>query len=133
MSEQFKKVREFNANVLGVSQRQTGEMNDNEMKLSLVQLREEINELEEAFNSKDFVQQVDAIVDLQYYTFGILMKMGVSVEQYEAIFNCVHSANMNKKAGVNKKRGDHGAMDAEKPEGWVNPEELIARILSGQN
>lgn len=129
MSKQFIEVAEFNRSLLGIKARRLGEQPEKEFTLTITQLYEEVEELEAAFRDKDFIAQLDALVDLNYFLLGALYKMGVHHEMYEKLFSAVHNCNMLKKAGVNEKRGDHGAVDASKPNDWVNPEIAIARIL----
>jgi predicted HAD superfamily Cof-like phosphohydrolase len=57
-------------------------------------IREEFqDELIPALVAGDIVEQVDALVDILYVTFGALVEMGVNAE---VIFNEVHRSNMSK-------------------------------------
>ena len=67
MSIQFNQVAEFNGELLGIKSRQLGEQPEQEVSLSITQLKEEIDEFEQAYKDKDFIAQIDAIIDLQYY------------------------------------------------------------------
>ena len=77
-------------------------------------------ELDEFIVAKTPAEEVDAIIDLCYFAFGTLAEMGINTDKFEAIFNRVHTANMNKKAGKKLGRTVNGT-DAYKPEGWQEP------------
>ena len=81
-------------------------------------MQEELDEFQAAATLED---QVDALVDLQYFLLGTLYEMGVTEEQYDECFNRVHQANMQKIAGVKRGRRVYG-VDAEKPDEWQPPE-----------
>jgi predicted HAD superfamily Cof-like phosphohydrolase len=130
MSKQFASVIDFNKNLLNVPQRDLGIQDLSEFQLSIAQMKEEIDEYEQAYKDQDFIAQVDALIDLQYFLFGVMYKVGLSPEKYAKVFDVVHEANMLKKAGVNKKRGDFGAVDASKPAAWVDPAVKIGAVLS---
>lgn len=123
-------VVEFGQTILGIEQRPLGELNDSEYQISMQCLQEELDEFEEAHGKRDFIKQVDALVDLKYFVDGVLYKMGLTAEQIVAVSHAVHVANMTKVRGHNAKRGDGVAVDAVKPEGWVSPEDRISAILS---
>lgn len=125
----MKKVQEFNFQVLGVPQRELGMMPQEEMELSLVQLREEVKEIEEAYQNGDLTLVIDGMIDLQYFLFGMVYKHGIPEPMWKEMFKAVHQANMEKKLGVKKERGDFGAADAVKPEGWVPPEQRLEEII----
>lgn len=129
MSKQFYQIQQFNQEVLGINPRQLGEQDKGEFDLSVKQLKEEVREFEEARASGDFIKQIDALIDLQYFTIGVLYKLGINADQYEQICTAVHGCNMMKKVGVKKERGDHGAADAIKPDSWKDPEQKIIGIL----
>ena len=99
------------------------------VSLSVKQLREEIEEFEEAVREGDLVKAIDALIDLQYFHHGIVYKMGVPSALYFLAFSEVHKANMEKQKGVKAERGDYGVPDANKPIGWQPPEEKIRELL----
>lgn len=125
-------VVEFNSKVLKISQRPKGMLAEAEFQISENSLKEEIDEFIEAHQSGDFVGCVDAMIDLMYFANGVLYKMGLTPEEIVKCKTAVHEANMEKKLGVNHRRGDGSAADAVKPEGWVSPEERIIDILDGK-
>lgn len=128
----FENIIEFNQRVLGVSPRPLGLLNLAEVEITVKCLNEEVVELELAHEEGDFIGAVDALVDNIYFAVGALYKLGLTGVSIEQCIKAVHAANMEKKLGVNERRGDGQAADAVKPEGWVGPEERISLILDLQ-
>jgi predicted HAD superfamily Cof-like phosphohydrolase len=60
-------------------------------RLSLV--LEEINELMEAVQNKDFVETIDALADIEYVVLGFFTALGVNGDK---AFDVVHNSNMSK-------------------------------------
>jgi len=124
------KVVEFNQKVLGVGQlARVCELTSPDYSLLKNQIDEEITELEEAWEDEDLVGQVDALLDLVYFVFGGLYKMGLSAEQIEHCFGLIHDANMTKAAGKVAKRAVEGTVDAVKPTDFVDPKVAIMEYL----
>jgi predicted HAD superfamily Cof-like phosphohydrolase len=123
-------VVDFNQRVLKIDPRSLHPLAGGELHATMKAFQEEITEFQDAINSGDFLGQIDAVVDLTYYAFGALYKMGLTGDQIQACCMAVHDANMEKKLGVVPKRGNPLG-DAVKPDGWVGPEERIAEILEG--
>lgn len=74
--------------------------------------------------------QVDALIDLLYFTIGTFTIMGVKPE---SIFDIVHAANMGKVIDGNVTRNEQGKIL--KPEGWKEmfaPEPLIVAEVERQ-
>lgn len=124
----YKKVKDFNVEILGIVDRPLGAMSPDEAEISFISLHEEADEFGDAAGVGDLVGMVDAVCDSMYFGFGILHKLGISESQFEQIFEVIHRANMSKTFGTNAKR-DTGAADAVKPEDWQSPEESIKSIL----
>lgn len=124
----FAQVSEFNKEVIGYSQPLAPEMLPSDvLDLSLIQLREEIDELEQA---RTVTEQVDALIDLLYFANGALYKIGLSELDYTYCSTAVHLANMTKAAGKKAARGYDGtAQDAVKPANFEGPERKIAARL----
>lgn len=123
-------VELFNETVLQIPRRPIGMMNAEEFKLSLHQLREEIDEIEEAFEKGDLVGVVDGLIDLDYFQKGVVYKHGINKNLYYNMFRVVHEANMAKVKGTKETRQGYGeSADAIKPEGWTPPEETLAKML----
>lgn len=128
----IEKVIEFNQQILGITQRYVDQQSIEEFGLTFVQLDEELNELSEARNNSNLVEQIDALIDLIYFAQGALYKMGINAKMYSAIFNAVHDCNMTKKKGKSH-RENHGETDAVKPEYWRPPNERIMSIICSEN
>lgn len=123
-------VEYFNRHVLGITPRNIGLLGEDEFRLSMRQLREEIEEIEKAYEEGNLVGVVDGLIDLDYYHKGIVYKHGVTPALYLQGFETVHRYNMAKKLGVNPQRqGFGGSADAIKPEDWVGPEEELNTLL----
>lgn len=129
MKSAFTQVKEFNKDILGIAPRPKGLQSPDEAALSHKQLTEEAEEFLQANKDHDYIGSVDACIDSIVFAMGILYKLGVTETEFDTIFEIVMSANMAKKIGVKKGREGFGAADAIKPEGWVPPEELIAKVL----
>lgn len=125
----FEKVAEFNQEVLDIQPREKGLQNSDEAQLSMMQMREEIDEFEEGYEQRDLVKCVDACIDNIYFTMGVLYKMGITPDDFSTIFEVVHQANCAKVMGKKAERSGFESADAIKPEGWVAPEEIIKEIL----
>lgn len=127
----FVSVPVFHSEVLGRPTPEKGLLDDTAFNRSMLQLQEEIDEFEDAHDTKDFIGCVDANIDIIYFAVGNLHQMGLSSDEMTACFKAVHEANMTKKAGMKVRGGVECEGDAVKPEGWVSPEERIAAILGG--
>ncbi len=123
-------VVDFNQQVLQIQQRVHHPLEGGELSATKKAFQEELREFDDAIEQGDFLGQIDAIIDLTYFAFGALYKMGLTADQINAVCMAVHDANMEKKLGVVEKRGNPLG-DAVKPAGWVGPEERIAAILEG--
>ena len=91
-------------------------------------LMEELNEYAE---SDGIVDQYDALIDLVVFAFGTLERHGFPAD---AGFRAVMDANLKKEVGNNPHKKDNGrgtykGVDLVKPEGWVGPEQVLARTL----
>ena len=133
MSEQYRKVMDFNKQVLGIIPPGRGLLDMDTINLSKTQLVEEALELLDAHEEGDFIGAVDACIDSIFFAMGVLYKMGVTENQFNIIFEVVSNANMSKKIGKARGREDHDALDAAKPDDWVGPEDLIKRILEDED
>jgi predicted HAD superfamily Cof-like phosphohydrolase len=129
MSKFFENVVDFNQKVLKIDPRPLNLLTG-DSEITIKCLREEVDELVEANIKGDIVGCVDALVDLMYFATGALYKMGLTAKHIEQCGQAVHDANMEKKLGINVRRGDGSSADAVKPADWVPPEERIGNILS---
>lgn len=124
-------VEYFNRKVLGLAARPMGMMPKEEFELSLKQLREELQEIEDAYNRGDFVGIVDGLIDLDYFHKGVVYKHGITPHTYNRCFRAVHEANLKKRRSRVARDGSSAA-DAVKPDGWVPPEREIQNILDSE-
>jgi len=128
-------VIDFNQRVLKVEPKPTIALQDPDaFRLSLAQMREELDEMENAYEQGDLIGVIDGLIDLDYFHKGVVYKHGIGVALYNELFVAVHEANMEKKLGVNHNRpGFNGAADAVKPEGWLPPEDRLRAIINLQS
>lgn len=121
----------FNRDLLGVKNREKALLSEKELDYAIKAGVEELMEFEDAHKSQNYIGAVDAVCDLLYFAVGFLARMGLTEMEIKECMQAVHEANMEKKLGVQHKRGGEGVADAVKPEGWVGPEERIAEVLGG--
>lgn len=77
---------------------------------------------------EDQADMIDAIMDLIYFALGRLYEIGCSEDDFAAMWDAIHHANMTKVRG-NKGRGSDA--DAIKPTGWKGPEEVFIAYKKG--
>ena len=126
---QMLKTIAFNQEILGLERRPPMLQEPDEFRLSVHQLREEIDEFEQAYKKGDFIGVLDALIDLEYFLYGVFWKNGISEEVHAELFDAVHDANMMKRRGVKAGREGYDAADASKPAEWTDPTLKFARIL----
>lgn len=93
----FRKVSHFNQ-AFGVDRSDTPnptvfDQNPDLVKLRLSLIKEEVAELEEAIQNKDFTEVVDALSDILYVVYGAGDSFGVDLDE---AYQIVHSSNMTK-------------------------------------
>lgn len=130
MQDIIEKVIDFNRIALGIEPREIGLLSESEFKYATKAWDEEAYEFKVAHATQDMIGAVDAVLDDIYFKIGFLYRMGLTADKIREAFGVVHNCNMNKKLGVQSKRGGEGVADAVKPEGWQGPEERIGDILS---
>lgn len=87
--------------------------------LRMNMIKEEFEELTEAYEKKDPEEMVDAIIDQCVFLIGTLDVFGVDAHK---AWNEIWEANMAKEPGVKPGRPNpFGLPDLIKPEGWKNP------------
>lgn len=141
----FADVIEFNQKIIGLGP--TEYLNPERLQWFKNTINEELGEFEAA-NEKykmdyeaskrinvtedqlleDKVDMIDAIMDLIYFALGRLYEIGCTEDDFAAMWNAIHHANMTKKRG-NKGRGSDD--DAIKPEGWQGPEQIFIKYKKG--
>lgn len=129
----FRLVEKFNNHVIGIN-REAGTITDkDEFEWFIGCCLEELTELKEAHNNGDFISEIDAVMDLIYFSAGALVRMGISSDISDQIFLAIHNCNMTKDAGKKAGRVHEHALDAIKNPNWVGPEERIMEILENNN
>lgn len=123
------KVIDFSQTVLKIQPRIQCPLSLPEFEITVKALNEEVQEFIQASKDSDYIGQIDALIDLQYFAMGALYKLGLTADQINRCCYAVHDANMTKKLGIKASRGDGSAADAIKPEGWEAPEVRIGAIL----
>lgn len=93
----FQKILEFNK-AFGVSSHDKPQLDIFDKDPKLVQYRlslilEEVKELQESIEQKDFVECIDALADIMYVTLGAFTAIGIDAD---AAFDLVHKSNMTK-------------------------------------
>jgi len=89
-------------------------------------LREELDELVEAYEYGDLLKQADALVDLVYVALGTAAMMGLP---WGGLFAAVHEANMRKVRAASDDPNKRHRFDVRKPPGWVPPDVEMERLL----
>ena len=126
----YEMVARFNSRILGIEPGIGPVVIHEDYELSHVQLIEEAEEFLDACERGNTVDAIDAVIDSIYFAYGILYKMGVSEKLFNAVFDLIHEANMEKALAKEFLRTATAAgKDAAKPEGWVGPEEEIGKLL----
>ena len=117
--DHFKQVCAFNAEIIKYPQPDSiKQLSEDEAIFVNKVIVEELTEFWKGIKDANVPDQVDALIDLVYFAFGGLYKMGVRPEQFDLMFDAVHKANMTKKKGITKRGHEN---DAAKPEEWREP------------
>lgn len=85
-------------------------------------LQEELDEYAYAYKNGDYLEMVDALLDLIYVAIGTLLLMGLKPVVIRETWAEVQRANITKervKTAEHSKRGH--TLDVVKPEGWTPP------------
>ena len=100
-----------------------GLLPEEQRKLSLEALKEEVQEYANALEQKDSAEQLDALLDLVYFAYGRMYLSGFTKEMVTRATALIHYANMSKQRAScdeDSKRGSK--FDLIKPEGWKAPD-----------
>jgi predicted HAD superfamily Cof-like phosphohydrolase len=93
----FEKVVDFNTQ-FGVKIHQSPQVDifdkeSNNVEFAMKLIREEMKELEQAVQQKDYIETVDALADILYVVYGMGARIGMNMDQ---AFKLVHDNNMSK-------------------------------------
>lgn len=102
-------------------------MNRDRLAIRVGFMLEEISELLAADDQTD---QVDALIDLLWFTFGTFVEMGVDPGP---LWDIVKEANMSKLFPDGKPHYRESDGKIIKPDGWTSPEPLIKAHLESLN
>lgn len=94
----FQKVIHFNKEmgVLGNEDKRGSDIfdkNPKEVEFCVKLIDEEVNELHQAVNDKNYVETIDALSDILYVVYGMGARMGIDMDK---MFDLVHENNMSK-------------------------------------
>lgn len=96
-----------------------GTKNDQQFRLYLDLIREELGELEEACRNDDDLGRLDALIDIMVVTVGALHSLGANSEgAWNEVMN-TNFAKIDRVTGKVIKRADGKVL---KPEGWRPPD-----------
>ena len=91
MITNFEKVLEFHKAFGAVIEDKPQWPKRLDLRMDLI--REEMQELEDVVEQRDFIGFVDALADLKYVIYGMEIESGIPSD---AVFDEVHSSNMSK-------------------------------------
>jgi len=111
-------VRQFAEKFGQLAYNKPGHLSRRKLQERFEFLHEELQEFIDGCMAQDLTEQADALVDLVYVALGTAHMLGLP---WEALWDDVQRANMEKQVGVGK-RGF--TVDAIKPEGWVPPKTM---------
>jgi len=94
-------------------------MNQSQYHMYLNLIAEEVQELNEACEDNDAVEQLDALIDILVVTIGAINSMGADGEGAWQEVMQTNFAKIDPDTGKVRKREDGKVL---KPEGWKSPE-----------
>jgi predicted HAD superfamily Cof-like phosphohydrolase len=95
-----------------------GTHNENQYKLYLNLIKEEVEEHATAFAQRDTVEELDALIDILVVTIGAIHSMGADAEGAWKEVMSTNFAKIDKDSGKVRKREDGKVL---KPLGWIAP------------
>ena len=95
-----------------------GTHNEDQYKLYLNLIKEEVEEHATAFASRDTVEELDALIDILVVTIGAIHSMGADAEGAWKEVMKTNFAKIDHETGKVRKREDGKVL---KPVGWVPP------------
>ena len=95
-----------------------GTHNEDQYKLYLNLIKEEMEEHSVAFASRDTVEELDALIDILVVTIGAIHSAGFDAEGAWKEVMMTNFAKIDKKTGKVVKREDGKVL---KPDGWTPP------------
>ena len=95
-----------------------GARNEEQYSMYRILIAEEVKELNEAVESNDNVEQLDALIDILVVTIGAIHSMGADAEGAWKEVLQTNLAKIDPSTGKVNKREDGKVL---KPEGWKGP------------
>lgn len=95
-----------------------GVLNEEQYRLYLKLIREEMEEHNVAYASRDAVEELDALIDILVVTIGAIHSMGADAEGAWKEVMSTNFAKIDSESGKVRKREDGKVL---KPLGWVAP------------
>ena len=96
-----------------------GTTNEDQYKLYLNLIREEVEEHSVAYATRDTVEELDALIDILVVTIGAIHSMGADAEGAWKEVMRTNFAKIDRETGKVRKREDGKVL---KPIGWVPPD-----------
>ena len=93
--------------------------NEDQYNMYLKLIKEEYNELYDALESADRVEQLDALIDILVVTIGAIHSAGMDAEGAWKEVMRTNFAKIDKETGKVRKREDGKVL---KPQGWTPPD-----------
>ncbi len=97
MNTNFNKIKQFHLAfghpVNDTHQTKVFDQDPKLVKLRLDLIKEEVKELEEAIEQKNFTEVIDALTDILYVTYGAGAAFGIDLDK---AYDIVHNSNMSK-------------------------------------
>ena len=97
----------------------TSAYNKDQYNMYIGLIQEEHDELQEAINANDRVEQLDALIDILVVTIGAIHSAGFDAEGAWKEVMRTNFAKIDRETGKVRKREDGKAL---KPVGWVPPD-----------
>ena len=121
-------VKEFNTKIISIpTVKVAHDLPSDRVEWFINVVCEELDEFKRAYQLKNTVGMLDALIDMAYFLLGRVYECGFTEAEWDKCFAVVHECNMTKRKG-NKGRGSDD--DAVKDTDWVGPEERIREILN---
>jgi|TARA_R110001606_G_scaffold391172_2_gene558726 predicted HAD superfamily Cof-like phosphohydrolase len=95
LDSKLEMVKEFNRSFDIQNETKPSLLSKEKFQLKLNIMQEELDEYKEACENEDLVEVADAIVDMMYVLYGIIIQHGLSDVFYD-MFQEVHKSNMSK-------------------------------------
>lgn len=92
-------------------------------------LTEEFDELLRAIYANDLVGISDGAADLIYITLGMVLELGIPLDQVWSVVHACNMAKVDPVTGKVKRREDGKVL---KPDGWQPPEPALQAIINSR-